>query len=502
MDDTTLRDRLAAPSGPPLDAVLRLAREVALLPAARPGHSPRALLVGGYVRDALTGRDTTDADVEVYGVPVDRLETLLTDLFPGRVNTVGRSFGVLKVHLEHAIDLDVSLPRSDSKISSGHRGFAVTGDPFLDFVEAARRRDFTVNALACDPLTGEVLDAHGGLGDLDRKTLRAVDPRTFPEDPLRVWRAFQLAARLTLALEADTAALIGSVVRQGSLAELSRERVTDEIRKLLSAERPSIGLTLARQTGAVAAAFPELDRLASTPQDPEWHPEGDVWAHTLMVVDQAAAAVARGAWDLRDQEPLHVLLGALLHDLGKPGTTERAVKDGRDRIVSPRHEAAGEEPARAVLARLTFGEEAERAALAIVRWHLSPGSLFYARERGELDARAYANAVRKVLKRIHPVRWPVLLAACEGDWRGRAIPGVETAPFEPGLAFAAAVADGSLDVSPAVPLVLGRDVLALGVPPGPRVGELIRMVEDARDRGEIETREEALTLLRSLAEGG
>ena len=501
MNPGALRERFDGADGPPLDAVLLLAREVRALAPVRADFPPRALLVGGFVRDALLGRETTDADVEIYGVPRDRLEALVAGMFPGRVNTVGRSFGVLKIHLATQIDLDVALPRSDSKMGAGHRGFAVQGDPFLDFTEASRRRDFTVNALACDPLTGELLDAHGGLDDLASRTLRAVDPRTFPEDPLRVWRAFQFAARLDFRLDPDTFALLTSMVRRGDLAELSKERVTDEIKKLLAASRPSGGLTLARATGAIAASFPELEALAATPQDPEWHPEGDVWVHTLMVVDEAAAVARRDTWGLHDQEPLHVVLGALLHDLGKPGTTEPRIKDGRTRIVSPRHEAAGEGPARAVLSRLTFGEDAERAVLAIVRWHLSPGSLFYALERGELDERAYANAVRKVLKRIHPVRWQVLVAACEADWRGRAIAGVDSLRFDPGLRFAEAIADEKLDVAPATPLVLGRDVLALGVAPGPVVGRLVRAVEEARDRGEIGDRDEALALLGQLLRG-
>jgi tRNA nucleotidyltransferase (CCA-adding enzyme) len=498
MTPDALRERFSRADGPPLDAVLRLAREVRTLAPVRKDHPPRALLVGGYVRDALLGRETTDADVEVYGVPSDRLLALVVGMFPGRVNTVGRSFGVLKVHLETQIDLDVSLPRSDSKTGAGHRGFAVQGDPFLDLTEASRRRDFTVNALACDPLTGEILDAHGGLDDLANRTLRAVDPRTFPEDPLRVWRAFQFAARLDFRLDAGTLALLASVVRRGDLAELSRERVTDEIKKLLAATRPSVGLILARATGAIAASFPELEALATTPQDPEWHPEGDVWVHTLMVVDETAAVTGRGTWGLCGQEPQHVVLGALLHDLGKPGTTEEKIKDGRPRIVSPRHEVAGKAPARAVLSRLTFGEEAERAVLAIVRWHLSPGALFYAWERGELDERAYANAVRKVLKRIHPVRWQVLIAACEGDWRGRAIEGVSSMRFAPGLRFAEAIANENLDAMPLTPLVQGRDVLALGVAPGPDVGRLVRAIEEARDRGEIKDRDEALALLERL----
>jgi tRNA nucleotidyltransferase (CCA-adding enzyme) len=501
MSSDAARLRLRATDGPPFDAVIRLARAVSNLPRARDDAPPRALLVGGMVRDLLISRTTQDADVEVFGVSGGALETLLEELFPGRVNTVGHSFGIFKVHLSPVCDLDVSLPRTESKTGAGHRGFEVLGDPFLPFGEAARRRDFTVNALACDPLDGEVLDAHGGLPDLEARLLRAVDRRTFPEDPLRVWRAFQLAARLGFRVDPSTIELISSMIGRGELAELSRERVTDELRKLLAADAPSAGLILAKSTGALAATFPEIEALAATPQDPEWHPEGDVWVHTLMVVDAAAAVVRSGGWGLVGDEPFHVLLGALLHDLGKPLTTEHAMKDGRPRIVSPRHEAAGEAPARAVLDRLTFGEDAERAVAAIVRWHLSPGSLFYARERGEMDDRAYTNAVRKVLKRIHPVRWPVLLAACEADWRGRGVPGVATLTFDPGLRFAEAVATERLDLDPIKPLVQGRDVLELGLTAGPEIGRLIALVEQARDRGEIRERAEALELLRRIVRG-
>jgi tRNA nucleotidyltransferase (CCA-adding enzyme) len=497
-----LRRSLARADRPPLDAVLRLAREVASLPPDRADVPPRALLVGGMVRDALLDRSTSDADVEVFGVPAERLEPLLEAAFPERVNTVGRSFGIFRIHLAHGIDLDVSLPRTESKVASGHRGFEVRGDPFLPFAEASRRRDFTVNALAADPLTGTLHDAHGGQRDLLARELRAVDAGTFADDPLRVWRAVQLAARLRFSVAPHTTALMRGMVARGDLAQLSRERLTDELRKLLGdAEVPSVGLAVARETGALGATFPEIEALAGTPQDPEWHPEGNVFVHTAMVVDAAAAIVRSGRWDLDDAERVQVVLAALVHDLGKPATTARAVKDGRERIVSPRHEAEGEAPARAVLGRLTFGEDAERAALAVVRHHLAPGSLYYALQRGEMDERAYANAVRKVLKRIHPVRWPVLLAACEADWRGRSIEGVATGPYDPGERFAAAVAAGGLDLEPVRPLVQGRDVLDLGVSPGPEVGRLIRAVEEARDRGEIGGRDEALALLRRLSRG-
>jgi hypothetical protein len=219
-----------------------------------------------------------------------------------------------------------------------------------------------------------------------------------------------------------------------------------------------------------------------------------------MVVDRAAEVARRPEWGFSDEERLHVVLGALCHDLGKPRTTARAFKDGVERIVSPRHEVEGEAPARELLSKLTFGEDAGRAMLAIVRHHDQPYALFRALERGEMDEPAYVNAVRRLIKRIHPVPWRVFLAATEGDWRGRSFPGLDREPYPAGDLFARTIADHRLDVEPTRPLVQGRDVLALGVAPGPAVGRLVERTEQARDRGEITTREEALALLRALVE--
>ena len=240
----------------------------------------RAIVVGGWVRDHLLGVRSKDVDVEVHGLDPDRLESLLADF--GNVHAVGRAFGVFRVG---GIDVDFSLPRRDSKRGPGHRGFDVTPEPMLGFAEAARRRDLTVNSIGLDPLTGEVLDPHGGRRDLERRVLRATDPERFPEDPLRGLRVAQLSARLEMAPDEQLVALCQAL----DLGELSGERVFDEIVKLLlRAARPSIGFRFLEESGQLRF-FPELDALRGVPQDPEWHPEGDVWVHTLMVLDAAAS---------------------------------------------------------------------------------------------------------------------------------------------------------------------------------------------------------------------
>ena len=322
----------------------------------------RALIVGGWVRDRLLGLPPKDADVEVFGIPADSLRTLLARF--GSVNTVGESFTVFKV-----AGIDVSLPRRDSKTGRGHRGFVVEGDPDMTAEDAARRRDFTINAMLFDPLTGEYLDPFNGRSDLERRILRAVDRQTFGEDSLRVLRAVQFAARFECELEQDTLELCTSI----PLDDLPAERVWGEVEKLLlQARQPSVGFRLALELGVIRQLFPEMEALVGCPQEPEWHPEGDVWVHTLMVVDQARTRID----DLEHPQKVTVMLGAVCHDLGKPPTT--AFIDGR--IRSMEHEQAGVEPATRLMDRLNVhsigGYDVRAQVLGIVAHHLKPLAFF------------------------------------------------------------------------------------------------------------------------------
>ncbi len=457
-------------------------------------NEPRVFLVGGCVRDALLKRRSADLDLEVFGVAPERLESVLTDLFPERVNTVGRAFGILLIPLADDAEIDVSIPRRESKTAPGHRGFTVEGDPGMTVVEAARRRDFTINAIYADGATGEITDPYGGVADLDVKLLRAVDPKTFVEDPLRVYRAVQFAARFTLGVEAKTFTLMKKMVAQGALDELPAERITEELRKLfLKAEQPSLGLTLLKDLGIVERDLPELHALIGTPQEPEWHPEGDVWTHTLMVLN-AAASISRSRADLGSGEPLRIMLGALCHDLGKPKTT----KGMGGRIRSHGHEEAGKELTEDLLGRWTFGERATHAAVVAATEHLKPSMLYRSLERKELTDAQYENAIRRLLKRIAPVSWRVLIAVAEADHRGRAFPGAEEGPYVAGERFAQTVHDLDLAEEPTRTLLQGRDLIALGLPAGPRIGEIIERIETMRDAGDIRTYDEALAEARRL----
>jgi tRNA nucleotidyltransferase (CCA-adding enzyme) len=451
-----------------LETALEIAKRVK-------AEGARALIVGGWVRDRLMGRTSKDVDVEVYQLDAQRLRTLLETI--GRVNTVGESFTVYKVN-----DVDVSLPRVESKIGRGHRAFAVTGDPNLSPTEAARRRDFTINAIAWDPLIDEYLDPFRGRDDLQRRILRAVDPQTFPEDSLRVLRAVQFAARFQFELEHNTRSLCAGI----ELDDLPSERIWGEVEKLmLQAQRPAIGWQLALELGVLDRLFPDVKALVGCEQEPEWHPEGDVWVHTLMVIDQARTRID----DLAHAEQVTVMLGALCHDLGKPPTT--AYIDGR--IRSMEHEQAGVEPAVRVLDRLNIhtldGFDVRQQVLGIVAHHLKPHSFF--KSATPVGDGAFRRLAQKVDLEL-------LSRVAKSDCLGR------TGNFDcSGIDwFATRARELGVQHRPPDPILKGRHLIDLGVQPGPQMGVILREVYEMQLDGRITNLDEAVRAARTLITAG
>ena len=431
----------------------------------------RALVVGGWVRDRLLGRTSKDVDLEVYGVPAPRLRELLAAF--GSVNAVGEAFTVYKV-----AGIDVALPRRESKIGRGHRGFEVTGDPDLSVEDAARRRDFTINAVAWDPLTDEYIDPFDGRRDLEARVLRVVDPLTFGDDSLRVLRALQFAARFELSLDPATR----DICRRLPLDDLPAERIWGEIEKLLLlAARPSLGWHLALELAVIERLFPELQALVGCPQEPEWHPEGDVWVHTLMVIDQARTRID----DLERPQQIVVMLGAVCHDLGKPPTT--AFVDGRIRSID--HEQAGVAPATAVLDRLNIrtinGYDVRWQVLGIVAHHLKPG--MFRQSPTPVSDGAFRRLAQKVDLEL-------LARVAKSDCLGRG-PGFDCSAMD---WFLDRARELGVQHAPPEPLVKGRHLLALGLTPGPRVGEVLKAIYEKQLDGSITTLDEGLELARDL----
>ena len=432
----------------------------------------RALIVGGWVRDRLMGRpQATNIDLEIFGLAPDRLRALLETF--GRVEAVGESFQVYKLG-----DIDVSLPRRDSKAGRGHRGFVVVGDPDMSIEEAARRRDFTANAISWDPITDEYFDPFDGRGDLGRRRLRMVDAATFPDDSLRVLRAVQFVARLGFELDDATR----QVCRTIPLDDLPSERVWGEFEKLLFAERPSTGFALALDLGVVDTLFPELRALVGCLQEPEWHPEGDVWIHTLQVIDRARGRID----DLPRPQAIAVMLGAVCHDLGKPATT--AFIDGRIRSMD--HEEQGVAPTVAFLDRLNLhtidGYDVRRQVLGITAQHLKPGSWFKVRD--EVGDGAFRRLA-------HKVDLELLARVAKADCEGR-LPGqFDCSAMDWFLERARAL---GVEHRPPAPILLGRHLLALGLQPGPRVGEILKAVYERQMDGTVTNLDEAIATARQL----
>jgi tRNA nucleotidyltransferase (CCA-adding enzyme) len=434
----------------------------AMLEAVRRIGRPR--LVGGGVRDWLLGITAKDFDIEVGGVDFESLHRVLGPF--GSTDVVGRSFGVIKVRSRATgAEYDFSLPRRESKTGAGHRGFAVEPDPKLSDAEAAARRDFTVNAIALDPFTGTLVDPYHGQRDLQAKVLRHTSA-AFSEDPLRVLRAFQLAARFDFSLAPETAAVSRSIAR--TYPELPVERVWGEWEKWATKSiRPSRGLTVLAETGWLAH-FPEVAALSGTPQEPEWHPEGDVFVHTQYCLD---ALVALPGWPTGTPRRRRWLMFATLaHDFGKPATTAYVEKRGRMRWTSPGHEAAGGPLATAFLRRIGAPLEDDAPVSAMVVHHL-------AHHHGQ--AEFTATAVRRLARKLAPATIDDLAAVMHADANGRPpLPAAEIdARIDDLVAQARALAIA--DAAPR-PIVLGRHLIELGQKPGPTFTPIIEAAFEAQ----------------------
>ncbi|MCB9779467.1 MAG: CCA tRNA nucleotidyltransferase [Alphaproteobacteria bacterium] len=401
----------------------------------------RAYVVGGIVRDRvlaeLQGREPPppkDLDIEVHGIEADDLQALLRRL--GRVSEVGRSFGVYKLSAG-PLGLDVSLPRRDSKAGPGHRGIDVQGDPHMGVVEAARRRDLTINAMLLDPLTGEVLDPHGGRADLAAGKLRAVDDDCFLEDPLRAVRVVQFAGRLGFSVDAGLVALC----RKADLHELPAERIWMELEKLLlRSERPSVGLRVGRETAVLPRVLPQVRG----------------WERDAAEVDAAVDRAA--AWQPqvgRAPRSLALMLGALLH--------REAVEDAEAALLHLRVHRSGRYPLR------------DRVLHAVAHWRELVGAdvddtlLRRLAEDGEVAVvGGVALAASGAVSVEHVLRRAGMLGVLH---------------------------------EPLPALVQGRDLMDLGTPPGPTMGRILADVRHAQLAGRVGNREEALALVRSLLDG-
>lgn len=460
--------------------------EVAEAIKARGG---RALIVGGAVRDEVLGIAAKDFDIEIYGLEADEVEEIVSTF--GSVKDVGKAFGILKLQHQGGMELDISMPRTDSKIGEGHRGFEVKVDPGMSIAEAAKRRDFTFNALSKDPLTGEIFDPYGGVLDLRKHELRITDEERFRDDPLRLLRGAQFVGRFGLEAVPETLEVFKSMVPE--LGEISKERVCEEWEKLLlKSKKPSKGLNLLREIGVVESYYPELAAMINCEQEFEWHPEGDVWVHTLLVVDGAKEIVQMNK--LKGETARVVMLAALCHDLGKPPTTE--FKEGR--IRSHGHDVMGEEPSRRFLERIGTRKKDIEKVVKLVREHIWP-TMNYMHQQSPSGGKGSISdgAFRRLAKRLHPATIEELSYVVEADCKGVGpfldpenpeqflLKTVEAYGYDAGRWLREKAEEIGVYREVPKPFVMGRELIELGYKPsskeGERFSDIIKLADDCRD---------------------
>ena len=326
----------------------------------------RALLVGGCVRDGLLGIPCYDIDCEVHGVAPDKLRRLLARF--GDIDESGEKYGIFTIR---GAGIDIALPRMETRTGPGHKDFVVVTDPDLPPERAAIRRDFTVNAIMRDALTGEYVDPFGGINDLKNGVLRAVPGDKFEEDPLRVLRGAQFASRFHLKPDDETI----EKMRRMPVHALSAARVMEETKKaLLKSDQPSVYFSVLEAAGALEPWFHELAALRKIPQNPVYHPEGDALAHTLMVLD-AAAEISN---QVRLKDPLAFMLACLCHDLGK-AVSMQVKEDGRIQAIG--HEHTGVPLVGDMLSRLGAGKKTIAYAQNMCKLHMRVHTCYYGKAR-------------------------------------------------------------------------------------------------------------------------
>lgn len=417
----------------------------------------RPYYVGGYVRDSILGIPSKDIDIEVHGISPENLVNVLSTF--GEVDLVGASFGVYKI--KGMQDFDFSIPRRDNKAGNGHKGFKIKTDPFMGVIEAAKRRDFTINAIMKDAISGEIVDPFGGAKDLHNRILRVVDETTFKEDPLRALRGVQFAARFGLSVPFETMEIMAAM----DLSSLSKERFFQEFRKLLLSDKPSIGLKLLRDTGLIHH-FPEIAALIDVPQDKVHHPEGCCFTHSLMVVDEAA----KNKTGDKDRDFLIAMAG-LCHDFGKPGTT--TFSNEKNKWISYGHEEAGEEPTRAFLNSIKAPNDFTEKVVVLVQEHLKP-ILFVKNKSGR---KAYLKLAERLFKVGLSFQDLHDLSFC--DVMGRTTEKALNRNFDEGKEFMAMVASLNAGTKAGVkPVVTGKHLIARGINPSHEFSNILAKCKD------------------------
>ncbi len=433
-------------------------------------NNGRLFLVGGAVRDELIGHDIGDYDFEIFGIPLEELRIILKSRFD--IDEVGKAFGVFKLH---GLPIDISIPRRDSKTGSGHKGFDIVPDPFMSIEAAAARRDFTINSIMMDMSSGEYYDPFNGRDDLKNGVLRHTSDH-FAEDPLRVLRGAQFVARYNLEAALDSI----EICRNLTINDLSKERVFEELVKLLlKGKQPSLGFNFLREVNWIRF-WPELEAMIGCQQEPDWHPEGDVWTHTMHALDYYAEHRANNR-----EEDLIIGFAVLLHDVGKPSTT--TIKDGR--ITAYRHDTDAEKYVRSFFGRITNQKTLTEGVIPLVKEHMRPEALYRVRDN------ASDKAVRKLAARVGNISRLIRVVRADYAARPPLSPDAPACDWLEEKAGELAVSDSRPD-----PIIMGRHLIKLGVESGIGMGKLLDELFSKQLDGEFQTLEDGIKIAEVMIE--
>ena len=431
------------------------------------------IIVGGFVRDYFLKTTSKDIDIEVYKInSLDELASSLQEF--GTVHFVGKAFGVLKLSFE-GYDFDISLPRTENKIAKGHKGFEVITDGFLSYEEAASRRDFTMNSIGYDFKKNKLLDPFNGINDISNKRIKHIQDKSFVEDPLRVLRAVQFSARFNFKLDANTLKLCTNMVKEKMLEELPKERIFEEYKKLLlKADKPSIGFKLLDKLNALC---PELKATQNIPQDKTYHPEGDVWTHTLMSIDAMSQLKTNN-----EKKDLILMLAILCHDLGKVEATTVT----QDKIRAIGHENILE-PTISLIEKLSDDKAILKEVLPLVKEHLMPSTLY--------SQKSKSPAIRRLSTRVNIQDLSILARA---DHFGRTTQDAKDKIYLAGDWLLEKAKNLNVQYDKPKAILLGRDLLQEGYKAGVIFKKILDAAYEEQLNGTIIDKESALKWLKTI----
>lgn len=408
----------------------------------------KTYVVGGFVRDALLGKDNKDIDVEIHGLESAKIEKLMFEVCGRPALSKGSSFGVYGIN---GYDFDIAMPRKEHCIGNNNTAFEVSLEPNMGVEEASRKRDFTINALMYDVESDEIIDCHNGCNDIASKTIRHVCDETYIEDALRVFRAAQFAARFGFNIAPETIVLSRSISEK--LAALSGERVESEMHKaLMKSDKPSVFFRKLLEMDAIGYWFPELSALIETPQAPEFHPEGNVFEHTMLVLDQAAKVRDRA------DDPYAFMLTALCHDYGKATTT--FFNEKKQRLVAYGHDKAAKPLVNAFMDRLRLPTAVRAYVQNLTALHMKP--------KKYVGNNATDFAFNNMFDKTTHAEDLLLLARCDHFGRGVQL---DYAMYENKLSAHLAKYRELMEL----PEATAEDFMKLGVNPSPLLGEMLEM---------------------------